>query len=65
LPEFGTVLVADGAELARVAGPGGSPARPASPSDLAAKVADLAGTRLDGVLDDLDAPATRALVAVM
>jgi 2-methylcitrate dehydratase PrpD len=65
LPEFGAVLVADGAELARVAGPGGSPTRPASPSDLAAKVEDLGGSRLDGVLDDLDAPAAGALAAAL
>ena len=31
--------------------------------DLAAKLADLAGDRLDGLLDDLDAPAARAVDA--
>jgi 2-methylcitrate dehydratase PrpD len=64
LPEFGAVLRSSGRELARVPGPKGSPMRPASPSDLAAKVTDLAGDRLDGLLDDLDAPA-RTAVAVL
>ena len=63
LPDFGTVLSADGRELARVGCPQGAPERPASPADLAAKLSDLTGGRLDGVLDDLDAPAARALDA--
>jgi 2-methylcitrate dehydratase PrpD len=63
LPDFGTVLSADGRELARVRCPQGAPERPASPVDLAAKLSDLTGGRLDGVLDDLDAPAARALDA--
>ncbi len=63
LPDFGTVLSADGRELARVGCPQGAPERPASPADLAAKLSDLTGRRLDGVLDDLDAPAARALDA--
>ena len=63
LPDFGTVLSADGRELARVGCPQGAPERPASAADLAAKLSDLTGERLDGVLDDLDAPATRALDA--
>jgi 2-methylcitrate dehydratase PrpD len=63
LPDFAAVLRAGGVELARVEGPSGSPSRPASPDELAAKVADLAGERLDGILDDLDAPATVALAA--
>jgi 2-methylcitrate dehydratase PrpD len=57
LPEFGAVLRAGGEEIACVRSPRGSPERPASRSELAEKVADLAGNRLDGVLDDLGAPA--------
>jgi 2-methylcitrate dehydratase PrpD len=63
LPEFGTVLSIEGRELARVSCPRGAPERPASPADLATKLSDLAGVRLDGVLDDLEAPAARALDA--
>jgi 2-methylcitrate dehydratase PrpD len=63
LPDFGAVLSTEDRELARVRCPRGAPERPAAPADLAAKLADLAGDRLDGVLDDLDAPAARALDA--
>jgi 2-methylcitrate dehydratase PrpD len=63
LPEFGAVLTAGGAELARVACPRGAPSRPAEASDLAAKLADLAGTRLDGMLDDPGRPAASVLDA--
>jgi 2-methylcitrate dehydratase PrpD len=63
LPEFGAVLTAGGSELARVPCPRGAPERPVTPADLAAKVADLAGERLAGVLDDLCAPAVGALRA--
>jgi 2-methylcitrate dehydratase PrpD len=63
LPDWGAVLSADGRELARIPCPRGTPERPASAADLAAKLTDLAGDRLDGLLDDLDAPATRALDA--
>jgi 2-methylcitrate dehydratase PrpD len=63
LPDFGAVLSTEDRELARVPCPTGAPERPASGADLAAKLADLAGDRLDGVLDDLDAPAARALDA--
>ncbi|HEX3690388.1 MAG TPA: MmgE/PrpD family protein [Solirubrobacteraceae bacterium] len=63
LPEFGAVLSAEGRELARVRCPQGAPERSAAPADLVAKLADLAGDRLDGVLDDLDALAARALDA--
>lgn len=52
LPEFGAVLKAGNAEVARVPCPRGAPERPAATPDLAAKLADLAGTRLDGILDD-------------
>ncbi|HEY1568499.1 MAG TPA: hypothetical protein VGF68_15840, partial [Solirubrobacteraceae bacterium] len=63
LPDFGAVLRTEDRELARVACPQGAPERPASAADLAVKLSDLAGERLDGVLDDLDAPAARALDA--
>ena len=63
MPEWGAALRAEERELARVACPQGTPERPASPADLAAKLADLAGDRLDGILDDLGVPAARALQA--
>ena len=63
LPEFGTVLTVAGRELARVACPRGAPERPATAAELAEKVAELAGDRLGGVLDDLRAPADAALRA--
>ena len=63
LPEFGAVLSSGDRELVRIGCPQGAPERPASPADLAAKLSDLAGDRLNGVLDDLDAPASRAVEA--
>jgi 2-methylcitrate dehydratase PrpD len=63
LPEFGAVLGAAGREWARIPCPQGTPERPAAAAALAAKVADLAGEQLDGVLDDLDAPAAHAVEA--
>jgi len=63
LPEFGAVLTVAGRELARVPCPRGAPERPVAPSELAAKVEDLAGDRLDDVLADLGAPAAAALEA--
>jgi 2-methylcitrate dehydratase PrpD len=63
VPQFGAVLTAGGRELARVDGPGGSPGRPVGAQELAGKVEDLAGDRLDGVLDDLDVPAVTVLEA--
>jgi 2-methylcitrate dehydratase PrpD len=63
LPEFGAVLTDAGRELARVPCPRGTPARPVTAAELAGKISDLAGDRLDGVLDDLDAPAAAALNA--
>ena len=63
LPEFGAVLTAGGHELARVPCPKGAPERPIAASELAAKVTELAGARLDGLLDDLDAPAAAAVDA--
>jgi 2-methylcitrate dehydratase PrpD len=63
LPEFGAVLVVSGQELARVDAPRGAPEHPVSPSELAAKVTDLCGERLDGVLADLERPAADVLDA--
>jgi 2-methylcitrate dehydratase PrpD len=59
LPEFGAVLAVAGRELAQVPCPRGAPARPIDPSELVDKVSDLAGDRLDGVLDDLGPPPRR------
>ena len=50
-------------EVARVAAALGSPQRPMTADQLAAKVRDLAGDRLDGVLDDPGRPAAEALEA--
>jgi 2-methylcitrate dehydratase PrpD len=63
LPEFGAVLTVAGHELARIPCPRGAPERPVAASELAGKVADLAGDRLQGVLADLRAPAAATLHA--
>jgi 2-methylcitrate dehydratase PrpD len=63
LPEFGAVVTVAGRELARVPSPRGAPDRPVTASELAGKIADLAGDRLHGVLDDLRTPAAAALNA--
>ena len=63
LAEFGAVLTVGGEELARLSCPRGAPERPAEASDLAAKIRDLAGERLDGVLDDRGVPAATVLAA--
>lgn len=63
VPQFGAILRAGGAELARVQCPKGTPARPLAAAELERKVTDLAGDRLHDVLDDLDAPAVGALEA--
>ena len=63
LPEFGAVLTVRGEELACVNSPRGSPERPVGAPELADKVSQLAGERLDGVLADLGAPAAVALDA--
>jgi hypothetical protein len=47
----------DGAELASVEAAVGSPQNPMTPDRLAAKVAVLAGDRLEGALDDPGRPA--------
>jgi 2-methylcitrate dehydratase PrpD len=63
LPETGAVLALGSDELARVRWARGSPANPMSEEKLGAKVRRLAGTRLDGVLDDPTRAATEALAA--
>lgn len=63
LPEFGAVLSAAGEELARVEAPRGAPERPVTAAELAVKLADLAGDRLDQLLDNLDRPAIDAIDA--
>ena len=63
LPEFGAAVVAAGNELARVRCPRGAPQCPASASELADKVAELAGDHLLGVLGDLRVPAGSVLQA--
>ncbi len=57
--EFG--LLAGGRELARVQAARGSPVRPLSAEQLAGKVGSLAGTQLDGALDDRERPAAEVL----
>jgi 2-methylcitrate dehydratase PrpD len=63
LGEQEAVLSAGGEEVARVTAALGSPERPMAAEQLAAKVHDLAGDRLDGVLDDPDRPASEVLEA--
>jgi 2-methylcitrate dehydratase PrpD len=63
LPEWGAVLSSAGRELVRVDSPRGTPQRPLERSELAAKVADLAGEGLLDALGDLTAPASHALRA--
>jgi 2-methylcitrate dehydratase PrpD len=64
LGESAFALLAGTAELARVGAARGSPERPLDAAQLAAKVRGLAGTRLDGVLDDPGLPAAE-LVAML
>ncbi len=63
LAESEAVLLLDGRETARVTAALGSPERPMDAAQLAAKVDGLAGTRLDGVLDDPARPAADVLAA--
>jgi hypothetical protein len=53
----------DGTEVAHVEAALGSPARPLDAERLERKLHELAGERLDGVLDDLLAPAARVVEA--
>ncbi len=64
LPEFGAVLSVAGREPVRVDCPRGAPGRPLEPAELADKRAELAGDRLEGILDDPGAPATDAARAI-
>ena len=58
------VLALDGEVVARVPASRGSPEAPMDAEALAAKCRRLAGSRLDGLLDDLDAPAQVLLDAL-
>jgi 2-methylcitrate dehydratase PrpD len=64
LGETEAVLAVGGEEVARVEHSRGSPERPMSADELAAKCRMLAGDRLDGLLDDRDAPAQTLLDAL-
>jgi 2-methylcitrate dehydratase PrpD len=64
LLEAEAVIAVGGEEAARVQAARGSPERPMSADELAAKCAMLAGTRLDGLLDDRAAPAQALLDAL-
>jgi 2-methylcitrate dehydratase PrpD len=61
--ETETVLEADAGAVFRVAHSLGSPQRPMSEEQLAAKVEDLAGRRLAGALHDLQRPVAELLSA--
>jgi 2-methylcitrate dehydratase PrpD len=63
LLESEAVLEAGGEPVARVETALGSPGRPMDAAALAAKVRDLAGTRLDGLLDDDATPARQVVSA--
>jgi 2-methylcitrate dehydratase PrpD len=64
LGESEAVLAVGGEEVARVPASRGSPERPMSADELAAKCRMLAGDRLDGLLDDRSAPAQTLLDAL-
>jgi 2-methylcitrate dehydratase PrpD len=63
LPQWGAVVGSPGRPPVRVDSPRGTPDRPLSRSELASKVADLAGERLLVALRDLQGPAAGALRA--
>jgi 2-methylcitrate dehydratase PrpD len=65
LAESEFALLAGDEELARVHAATGSPEHPLTPEQLARKVRDLAGTRLDGALDDPGASAAELAGAAM
>jgi len=62
--ESEAVVEVEGQQVARVEAALGSPARPMDERALSAKVAALAGSRLDGVLDDPARPAAEVLKVV-
>ena len=64
LAEAEAVIALAGEEVARVEAARGSPERPMSADELAAKCHMLADDRLDGLLDDRDAPAQTLLDAL-
>jgi 2-methylcitrate dehydratase PrpD len=64
LLEAEAAIAVGGEEVARVRAARGSPERPMSADELAAKCAMLAGDRLDGLLDDRSAPAQVLLDAL-
>jgi 2-methylcitrate dehydratase PrpD len=64
LRETEAVIAVGGEEGARVQAARGSPERPMSADELAAKCTMLAGDRLDGLLDDRAAPAQTLLDAL-
>src|SRR5262245_14417676 len=64
LAESEAVIALGGEEVARVEAARGSPLRPMSANELAAKCRMLAGDGLDGLLDDRDAPARTLLDAL-
>jgi 2-methylcitrate dehydratase PrpD len=63
LPQWGTVLRLAGGDAVRLDGPRGAPGRPITAAELAGKVSDLAGDRLNGALDDPGTPAGYVLQA--
>jgi 2-methylcitrate dehydratase PrpD len=65
LLESEAILRPDGGTEVRVEAARGSPARPLSADELQAKVHQLAGDELDGVLDDPDRPAREVLAALL
>ena len=65
LREAEAVLALDGEVVARVEAARGSPERPMTADELAAKCRMLAGERLDGLLDDPGAPAQTLLDALL
>ena len=65
LLESAALLDVDGERAAEVEAALGSPARPMDAAQLRAKLEELAGHRLDGVLDDPDAPVAGVLDAAL
>jgi 2-methylcitrate dehydratase PrpD len=65
LVESATLLDVDGERAAQVEAALGSPGRPMDAAQLQAKLEELAGHRLDGVLDDPDAPVAGVVDAAL
>jgi 2-methylcitrate dehydratase PrpD len=63
LAQWGTVLRPAAGDAIRLDGPRGAPGRPITAAELAGKVSDLAGDRLDGALGDPRTPARQVLQA--